>query len=244
MDHLKKQAAQAAMVELDIAASKLDASEILQIGLGTGSTARHFVDLLGEKVASGFKCICVPTSNETAAQAKALNINLTDLDTIDRLHITIDGTDEIGPDMSLIKGGGGALLREKIVAAASDKMVVIADEGKRVDHLGAFALPVEVNVFGLKATKTAIGVVMQKFNARPEFDTKPEMSLRMDQNGKPFMTDGAHFVIDACFGRILDARGISSALLEVPGVVQHGLFLDICQTAYLAGPQGVSKLTA
>ncbi|VAW23415.1 Ribose 5-phosphate isomerase A [hydrothermal vent metagenome] len=238
MDHLKRQAAQAAMVELDIAASKLKASEILQIGLGTGSTARHFVDLLGEKVASGFKCICVPTSNETAAQAKTLNIALTDLDTIDRLHITIDGTDEIAPDMSLIKGGGGALLREKIVAAASDKMVVIADEGKRVEHLGAFALPVEVNVFGLKATKTAIGAVMKKF------DIEPEMSLRMAQNGEPFMTDGAHFVIDACFGRILDARGTSSALLEVPGVVQHGLFLEICQTAYLAGPQGVSKLMA
>ncbi len=236
MDHLKRQAAQAAMVELDIAANKLQTSEILHIGLGTGSTARHFVVLLGEKVASGFKCICVPTSNETAAQAKALNIALTDLDTIDRLHITIDGTDEIAPDMALIKGGGGALLREKIVAAASDKMVVIADEGKRVEHLGAFALPVEVNVFGLKATKSAIAAVME------QFDIEPEMSLRMVQDGEPFMTDGAHFVIDACFGRILDARGVSSALLEVPGVVQHGLFLEICQTAYLAGPQGVSKL--
>ena len=228
----------AAMAELDIAAKNLPGGEKLRIGLGTGSTARQFVELLAEKVALGFECVCVPTSNETEAQARSLNIELSDLDKIDRLHITIDGTDEIAPDMALIKGGGGALLREKIVAAASDKMVVIADESKRVEYLGTFPLPVEVNVFGLGATRTAIGQVMKKFGA------PPEMSLRMTSGGEPFRSDGNHFVLDACFGRILDARGVSSALLEVPGVVQHGLFLDICQTAYLAGPRGVSKLEA
>ncbi len=233
MEDLKKQAAQAAMAELD-----LETVAELRIGLGTGSTARHFVELLGQRVADGFKCICVPTSIETARQAKKLNIPLTDLDKIDRLHITIDGTDEIAPDMSLIKGGGGALLREKIVAAASDKMVVIADEGKRVDVLGTFALPVEVTPFGLLATKTAIAGVMKNF------DIEPQMSLRLADNQKPFITDGGHFVIDACFGRILDARGVSTGLLEVPGVVQHGLFINLCHTAYLAGPQGVSKLMA
>lgn len=219
------------MHELDLLTSQKK-----KIGLGTGSTARLFVDLLGSRVAKGFDCICVPTSIETARQAKALDIPLTDLDHIDRLDITIDGTDEIAPDMSLIKGGGGALLREKIVAAASDKMVVIADEGKRVKELGAFPLPIEVNPFGLLATKTAIASIMNRF------DAEANMVQRCDENGQPFLTDGAHFIIDARFGRIWDALGLSTALLEVPGVVQHGLFLDLCQTAYLAGPDGVSKL--
>ncbi|HHB83425.1 MAG TPA: ribose 5-phosphate isomerase A, partial [Devosia sp.] len=117
----KYKAAKAAMVELDIATDG-----VLRIGLGTGSTARHFVALLGERVARGFKCICVPTSEETAEQARGLNIPLSDLDRLDRLDVTIDGADEISPEMFLIKGAGGALLREKIVATASDRMVVIA----------------------------------------------------------------------------------------------------------------------
>jgi ribose 5-phosphate isomerase A len=117
-DILKRQAA--AMALNDIAPG-------MRIGLGTGSTAKHFVDLLGEKVAQGFECLCVPTSEATAAQARALAIPLTDLETIDRLDVTVDGADEIGPDLALIKGGGGALLREKIVAASSETMIVIAD---------------------------------------------------------------------------------------------------------------------
>jgi ribose 5-phosphate isomerase A len=228
---LKRLAAEAAMVELDI-----KTGQELRIGLGTGSTAKHFVDLLGARVASGFKCICVPTSEETARQASALNIPLSDLDKLNRLDITIDGTDEITTDLHLIKGGGGALLREKIVAAASDKMVVIADISKKVDNLGAFALPIEVNSFGLLATKTMLEDIMVHYKIRPD------LTLRLTKTKEPFVTDNAHFILDACFGRILDARGLSTMLLDVPVVVQHGLFLDLCQTAYIAGPEGVNKI--
>jgi len=115
--------------------------------------------------------------------------------------------------------------------------VVIADESKLVKKLGAFALPIEVNLFGLMATRTAIGDVMKKL------DIEPKLNLRLLDDGKPFVTDGGHFIIDACFGRIFDAIGLSNQLLQIPGIVQHGLFLKLCQTAYLAGPQGVSKLT-
>lgn len=232
-DDLKRLAAQAALPELDI-----NTGQVLRIGLGTGSTAKHFVDLLGVKVNAGFKCICVPTSEQTATQARALNIPLSDLDHIDRLDITIDGTDEIAPDLSLIKGAGGALLREKIVAAASDKMIVIADASKQVQTLGAFDLPIEVNIFGLMATKTAIATIMASSQAQGG------LTLRSGKDNKPFVTDGGHFILDACFGRILDANSLSTRLLDVPGVVQHGLFLNLCHTAYLAGPEGVSKIGA
>jgi ribose 5-phosphate isomerase A len=120
----------------------------MRLGLGTGSTARHFVDLLGQQVAAGFECLCVPTSEATAQQARSLNIPLSDLETLDRLDVTVDGADEIDPQLNLIKGAGGALLREKIVAAASDAMIVIADGSKLVQTLGRFPLPIEVNLFG------------------------------------------------------------------------------------------------
>ncbi len=148
----------------------------MRLGLGTGSTARHFVELLGERVAAGFQCLCVPTSEVTAAQARALNIPLTDLDTIDRLDVTIDGADEIGPGLDLIKGGGGALLREKIVAAASDAMIVIADASKLVETLGRFPLPIEVNRFGLGATRRALESVLA------EHDAEGGLKLRLSPN--------------------------------------------------------------
>ncbi len=236
MDDLKRLAAEAAMAELDMVGSNLSPGDRLRIGLGTGSTARHFVDLLGRRVAGGLECICVPTSARTARQAQSLAIPLADLEQTGRLHITVDGTDEIAPDMSLIKGGGGALLREKIVAAASDRMVVIADEGKRVEFLGTFPLPIEVNSFGLSATRDAIAGLMEKLGL------EPRISLRLSPDQKPFVTDGSHLIMDACFGRICDAIGLSGELLEIPGVVQHGLFLNLCQVAYLAGPGGVSRL--
>src|SRR5690606_13339548 len=150
-EDLKRQAAARALAELRPG---------MRLGLGTGSTARHFVDLLGEKVAAGFDCICVPTSEATARQAEGLAIPLSDLDTLDRLDVTIDGADEIDPALNLIKGGGGALLREKIVAAASDAMIVIADASKLVPVLGRFPLPVEVNRFGLGATRRALSEIM------------------------------------------------------------------------------------
>src|SRR3954469_13555685 len=147
MEELKRQAAARALEHV---------RDGMRVGLGTGSTAKHFVDLLGEKVRAGLNVIGVPTSEATRIQAEQCGIRLTTLDDIDRLDITIDGADEIDPALRVIKGGGGALLREKIVAAASDRMIVIADETKWVDVLGRFPLPVEVIPFGLAATQGAI----------------------------------------------------------------------------------------
>lgn len=226
-DVLKEQAAKAALVEL-----KPD----MRLGLGTGSTAKLFVDALGARVAEGFECICVPTSEVTARQAASLNIPLSDLDTLGALDLTIDGADEIDPNRNLIKGAGGALLREKIVADASKRMVVIADHGKLVNELGAFPLPIEVNRFGLGATVKRIETVLKQFKA--EGGTQ----MRQSPDGEPFVTDGGHLIYDAFFGRISDARAVSDALLNVPGVVQHGLFLDMCSAAYVAGADGVTKL--
>lgn len=227
-ENLKKQAAEAALAELRPG---------MRLGLGTGSTAREFVALLGKKVAAGFECICVPTSEETAEQAKSLSIPLSDLETLIDLDLTIDGADEVDADLNLIKGGGGALLREKIVAAASSRMVVIADQTKLVKTLGQFALPIEVNDFGLGATQKNIAAIAAAHNAQGD------QSVRM-AGDTPFVTDGGHMIIDACFGRISDAKALSDDLLEVPGVVQHGLFLNMCAAAYIAGPDGVSKLIA
>jgi ribose 5-phosphate isomerase A len=224
---LKREAARAALGEVRPG---------MRLGLGTGSTARHFVDLLGEKVAQGFECLCVPTSEVTAAQARSLAIPLTDLETIDALDLTIDGADEIGPGLALIKGAGGALLREKIVATASARMIVIADQSKVVDTLGAFALPIEVNRFGLGATRRAISDFMASSGLRDA------LRLRQSGDGTPFVTDGGHLILDASFGRISAPEAVSSALLAIPGVVQHGLFLGLCKRAYVAAPDGVKTI--
>ncbi len=210
----------------------------MRLGLGTGSTARHFVDLLGKRVAGGLDVLCVPTSEATAAQATGLGIPLTDLNATPHLDLTIDGADEIGPGLALIKGGGGALLREKIVAAASDRMIVIADQSKVVPALGRFPLPIEVNVFGLGATRRRVEAVLADSGA------EGGLVLRMAPDGTPFMTDGGHFILDALFGRISAPEALSAALLEIPGVVQHGLFLGLCRRAYVAGPDGVNILDA
>lgn len=210
----------------------------MRLGLGTGSTAKHFVELLGEKVARGLDVLCVPTSERTAAQARGLNIPLTDLEQTPHLDLTIDGADEIGPGLALIKGAGGALLREKIVAAASDRMVVIADGSKRVETLGRFPLPIEVNVFGLGATRPMIEAVMREHHA------EGGLNLRAKADGGAFATDGGHYVLDALFGRILSPEALSRALLDIPGVVQHGLFLGMCKRAYVAGPDGITVYDA
>lgn len=228
-DALKRQAAAAAMGEIRSG---------MRIGLGTGSTAKHFVDLLGAEVAKGFECLCVPTSEATAAQARALGIALTTLEDIDTLDVTVDGTDEIDGAFQLIKGGGGAHLREKIVAAASKRMVVIADISKKVDTLGTFPLPIEINSFGRAATARAIREVMADFNA------EGGLALRRGIDGRDFYTDGGHLILDASFGRISDAQALSTALLDIAGVVQHGLFLGVCQEAYLAAPDGVVRLSS
>src|ERR1700712_1762578 len=147
MDQLKRQAAGQALEHV---------RDGMKLGLGTGSTAKHFVELLGERVRSGLNVVGVPTSEATRADAERCGVPLTTLDDVDRLDLTVDGADEIDPALNLIKGGGGALLREKIVAAASDRMIVIADDSNWVDTLGRFPLPVEVIPFGLAATRRAI----------------------------------------------------------------------------------------
>jgi len=225
---MKRAAAEAALAEVRPG---------MRLGLGTGSTARHFVELLGARVSLGFACLCVPTSEQTAAQARSLGIPLTDLDETPRLYLTVDGADEIGPRLTLIKGAGGALLREKIVAAASDRMVVIADARKRVKTLGRFALPIEVDAFGLEVTTRAVAAVMKAAGAEGE----PVLRRR---DGKPFVTDGGHLILDALFGRISAPEALSLALSAIPGVVEHGLFIGLCKRAYVAGSGGVAVIDA
>src|SRR4051794_32368635 len=224
MDALKRQAAARALAHVE---------DGMKLGLGTGSTAKHFVDLLGEKVRAGMKVVGVPTSEATRAQAEACGIPLTTLDAIDRLDLTVDGADEIDHALNLIKGGGGALLREKIVAAASDRMIVIADESKWVEALGRFPLPVEVIPFGLSATQRAIG------KAFAETGNSGQMVVRQGKDGHVFVTDGGHWIVDAHLGRIMDAPRLAGLLTSIPGVVEHGLFIGLASAVMLAGPQGI-----
>lgn len=214
----------------------LDVSDGMRLGLGTGSTAAHFVDLLGERVRAGLSVICVPTSEVTARQASALGIPLTTLDETPHLDLTIDGADEIGPDLTLIKGGGGALLREKIVAAASTSMTVIADDSKLVSTLGAFALPVEVVPFGLEATRLA----MADLAARLGLEGK--LTPRRTRDGLLFVTDGGHHIIDCAFSAIPNPIGLAAGLAAIPGVVEHGLFLGLARKAIIAGDAGIRVL--
>ena len=204
----------------------------MRLGLGTGSTARHFVDLLAERVRGGLEVVGVPTSEATRQQAESLGVPLTTLDETPELDLTVDGADEIGPDLALIKGGGGALLREKIVAAASARMIVIADESKWVPVLGAFPLPVEVVPFGMAATRRAIE------RAAAAVGAPAPCRLRL-VDGHPFVTDGGHFILDAALERIADPVALAARLGLIPGVVEHGLFIGLASMAILAGPQGV-----
>jgi ribose 5-phosphate isomerase A len=200
----------------------------MRLGLGTGSTAYHFVDLLGERVKSGLDVVAVPTSEATRAQAERLGIALTTLDETPELDLTVDGADEIAPDLTLIKGGGGALLREKIVASASARMVVIADQSKWVATLGRFPLPIEIAPFGATATRRAVERACQGPTVRREV-----------KDGHPFVTDGGHWLLDAHLQRIADPHALAAKLSAVPGVMEHGLFISLAQTAIVAGPDGV-----
>jgi len=208
----------------------------MRLGLGTGSTAAYFVEGIGAKVAQGLKLICVPTSETTRLQAERLQIPLTTLDETPHLDLTVDGADELDDQLRLIKGGGGALLREKIVASASDRMVVIADRSKLVATLGKFPLPVEVVSFGLAATRALIEAMAQ------EAGCNGNITLRPDQSGRPFVTDQGNHVLDCAFGQIPEPDLLSFALKQVPGVVEHGLFLGIADAAIVAGPEGVQMI--
>jgi ribose 5-phosphate isomerase A len=205
----------------------------MRLGLGTGSTAKHFVDLLGERVRGGLDVIAVPTSEATRAQAERLGITLTTLDETPELDLTIDGADEIAPDLTLIKGGGGALLREKIVAAASAKMLVIADQSKWVAVLGRFPLPVEIAPFGAAATRRAVEA------ATAAAGCAGAAPIRKGPNGHAFVTDGGHWLLDAQLQRIADPKALAARLSAVPGVMEHGLFIGLARTAIVAGPDGV-----
>ena len=209
----------------------------MRLGLGTGSTAAWFVRALGAAVAGGLKVTGVPTSLATAELAGSLEIPLTTLDGTPELDLTVDGADEIGPDLVLIKGGGGALLREKIVAAASKRMIVIADASKNVEQLGAFPLPIEVIDFGLTATCRAI------YAAAAEIGVTGELTVR-DRDGKPFRSDGGNLIVDASFGRIPDPKALAERLNRIPGVVEHGLFIGLASLAIIAGPNGVEQVDA
>lgn len=225
-------------MKIKAAAAALDYVEDgMRLGIGTGSTAEEFVRLLAEKVAAGFRIEGVPTSERTARLCLELGISLKSLDELPELDLTIDGADEVDGRLRLIKGGGGALLREKIVAGASKKMIVIADESKVVDVLGAFKLPIEVNPFGQVATRIAIEKVASRLGL------SGEIAVRQSHDGA-FMTDGGHLILDASFGRIPDADALAGELNAIPGVVEHGLFIDMASLAIIAGPQEARILTA
>ncbi len=227
-DDWKRQAAEQALAYVE---------DGMKLGLGTGSTAAKFVELLGARVRSGLKVICVPTSEATRAQAAALSIPLTTLDAMPSLDLTVDGADEIDDELRLIKGGGGALLREKIVAVASNRVVIIADNSKRVEMLGKFPLPLEVVPFGLAATE----ILIAKLAADTGLDG--EITLRRGTDGNPFVTDNGNHILDCAFGSIDDPEALDDALKLVPGLVESGLFLGIADVGIIAGPKGVEVLS-
>jgi ribose 5-phosphate isomerase A len=224
VDGLKRQAAAHALQ---------DVRDGMKLGLGSGSTAKHFVELLGERVRAGLDVICVPTSETTRAAALRCGVPLATLDDIGRLDLTVDGADEIDSDLNLIKGGGGALLREKIVATASDRMIVIADDSKWVDRLGRFPLPIELVPFGFSVTLQAIE------KALAQNGVSGQMMVRKADDGHVFVTDGGHWIVDAHLGQIANAPRLAASLSAIPGVVDHGLFIGVASEAILAGSERI-----
>ena len=204
------------------------------VGLGTGSTSAHFVRLLGERVRQGLRVKGVPTSEATMQLAQQVGVPLVDISQVSAIDVDVDGADEIDPAFRLIKGGGGALLREKIVAAASAHMVVIADEGKWVDTLGAFPLPVEVTRFGFNLTLERVRAVLRETGCAGD-------AVKLRVSGKanePVITDGGNYVLDAHAERICDPEAIAGALKQIAGVVEHGLFLGLARTVILGKAKG------
>jgi ribose 5-phosphate isomerase A len=202
------------------------------VGLGTGSTAVWFVRALG---ARGLDIVGVPTSNSTAQLAQSVGIRLGELGETKTIDLCVDGADEIGPGLALIKGAGGALLREKLVWEASKRCVTIGDASKVVKTLGKFALPIEVVAFGHKTTAARICDVLAEF----EIGIAPSLRRR---EGEPVRTDGGNLIYDAACGRIAEPAALAAALKSVTGVVEHGLFLDLADQALIAGPDGVTVL--
>ncbi len=212
-----------------------DVTSGMRLGIGTGSTAEFFVHALARRVQDGLDVIGVPTSERTRELASSLGIRLTTLDELPELDLTVDGADELDPHLSLIKGGGGALLREKIVASASASMIVIADGSKEVATLGRFPLPIEVVPFGLEATRRAILKVFE------DLGLPLNMALR-GGSAQPFVTDGGHFILDAQLESIPEVQALGDRLVAIPGVVEHGLFIELATKAYVAGTDGVKTV--
>jgi ribose 5-phosphate isomerase A len=199
------------------------------VGLGSGSTATHLVRLIGERVRAGLKIRAIPTSRQTQELATNLGIPLTTFDQTQQIDVTIDGADEVDPQLQLIKGGGGALLHEKIVASASKQMVVVADSTKQVPVLGAFPLPVEVVAF-------AQALVRRKIES-----LGASVTLRQ-ANGSAFVTDEGHHILDCNFGQIPDPAALATKLNAIPGIVEHGLFIDMASVALIATPEKIIEL--
>jgi len=210
----------------------------MKVGLGTGSTAYWLVYHLAERVRSeGLEFVGVPTSNKTREQAQAEGLKLISMDDAGRLDITIDGADEFDQSMNLIKGGGGAHLQEKIVAFGSDRMVVIADETKKVNKLGKFPLPVEVLKFGSVSSQKQIEELLIAQNYR-DFTVQ----MRMEKN-KPFITDEGNYIFDLNLGEIQNPRKLCVDLNIIPGVVENGLFIDVCKAVVIGYSDGTAKIS-
>ncbi len=225
-DRLKRQVAERALAFVE---------DGMLLGLGTGSTASIFVDLLAERVSAGLHVRCVPTSEATRIRAEDHGLDVTTLDELPELDLTVDGADEFDPELRLVKGGGGALLREKIVAAASRAMVVIADRNKGSERLGAFPVPVEVNPFGLGSTRRLVEAVARALGLNPEH------TLR-GSGAAPFLTDGGHYILDCRFGPIGDPQALADRLAAVPGVVEHGLFIGFASAVVTNADDGSARV--
>ncbi|SLN40200.1 Ribose-5-phosphate isomerase A [Roseovarius albus] len=205
----------------------------MRVGLGTGSTAAWMVRCLGDLVRNdGLKIKGVPTSTRTAELARDVGIEVVTLDEAKWLDLTIDGADEFDQELNLIKGGGGALLQEKIVATASDQMIVIADVGKEVESLGAFPLPIEVIPFGWKTSKSLAEELLVSMDVLGQ-----DVTLRMNDD-KPFVTDEGNYILDLHLGRIGNPHQMAMVLNQIPGVVENGLFIDICDVVILGYGDG------
>src|ERR1700756_2640428 len=192
------------------------------VGLGTGSTASHFIKLLGEQVKNGLRVRGIPTSVRSRELAESLGIPLTTLDECQEIAVTVDGADEVDPELRLIKGGGGALLREKIVASATRQMVVVADATKQVQRLGKFPLPVEV----IKFAQAMVAIRIYSLGA--------QVQLRTGKDGKPFVTDENNHILDCHFGQIQNPDVLARQLSDMPGVVEHGLFIGLASVVLFA----------
>lgn len=205
----------------------------MRVGLGTGSTAAWLVRCLGDMVKQdGLRITGVPTSTRTAELARQVGIRVATLDEAKWLDVTIDGADEFDGELNLIKGGGGALLQEKIVATASDRMVVIADKSKQVQTLGAFPLPVEVVPFGWQTTKALVEETLAAL------DVLGDSSARRMTGDAPFVTDEGNYILDLHLNRIGNARQLALILNQIPGIVENGLFIDICDVVVIGHADG------